>query len=69
MTYLLAPCELEHLRKYEEAWELRFGIPARDCDQAFFNLGDNPDNRLTWSAAGRIPGFRKSAGRKQGLST
>jgi len=68
-SYLLAPGELLHLKLYLEAWRLRTGRSAEDDPNAFFNLGDNPENRYSWSmpargeTTGRMPGFRKSAGR------
>jgi hypothetical protein len=45
------------------AWRIHTGLPPEEDANAAFNLGDNPDNRLCWSAAGRIPAFRRSAGR------
>lgn len=63
LKYLLSGSELEYLEAYEHEWNARFGHPAREDPNCFLNLGDNPDNRLSWSAAGKVPGMRKSAGR------
>jgi hypothetical protein len=60
---LLAPSERKFLSVYIRKWKARFGIHPR-CDRnCFFMLSDNPDRTPTWSAHGRLPAFKKSAGK------
>ena len=44
-------------------WWDQMGADPADNSNCVFNLGDNPDKYLTWSSSGRIPAFRRSAGR------
>jgi len=59
----MTDAEAEYTVEYERAWAEHVGIQASYDMDCFFNLGDNPTNRLSWSAGGRLPGFRKSAGK------
>ena len=60
---MLAPSESKHLVLYSQLWKRKFGKDPRRMPSAFFNLGDNPEQRLCWSASGRLPGFRRTAGK------
>ena len=63
LSYLLSPSEKLHLVLYHILWFERFGVQAQHDPNAIFNLADNPLNRVSWSACGKLPGFRRSAGR------
>jgi hypothetical protein len=63
LRYLLSNSERLHLGLYETLWEEQFMTPACDDPNAIFHLGDNPLQRMSWSANGKIPAFRKSSGR------
>lgn len=63
LSYLLSPSEKLHLVLYHILWFELFGVQAQHDPNAIFNLADNPLNRVSWSACGKLPGFRRSAGR------
>ena len=63
MSYLCTENEKQYLDTYASEWEARTGTPAAEDPDCFFNLQDNPANRLSWSMNGRIPRFRHSGGK------
>jgi len=61
---LLTDRERRSLEDYEQAYFERFGHLSENDPDAFFNLGDNAGNRLTWSCvSGKLPTLRCSSGK------
>ena len=58
--YLLHDTERRRLSEYLERWEARVGIPAQHDPDCVVHLGDDPRNRVVWSANGAFPSFRRN---------
>jgi len=55
-TVALTVDERRRLLYYRALWKARFKRDSRQCRSAVFNLGQNPEGNLSWSAAsGSIP--------------
>jgi hypothetical protein len=63
LSFLLLPRERECIAEYTFRYIERNGQRPESDPSAVFFLGDNPSNRLTWSAASSaIPTLRRNAG-------
>jgi hypothetical protein len=58
---LLTPDEMSRRDYYNLEFKARFSMLPGSCRDLVYHLGDNPDQRMTWSAvSGAIPTFRSS---------
>jgi hypothetical protein len=64
LFYLLTDREKKGVRDYGKAYKKRFKRKPELDKNLFVYLGDNPTNRLTWSAVSKkIPTLRMSGGK------
>jgi site-specific DNA-cytosine methylase len=61
-SYLINKNERIRLKLYLKMWRRKFGVAAKDDPNCLVHLGDNPAERLVWSAGGKVPSLRKSMG-------
>lgn len=60
---LLTSREKLAVRKLNRIYRKRYHKPPDSNPELFYYLGDNPDNRITWSAtSNRLPTFRVGRG-------
>ena len=60
--YLLLQSERDRLENYCSRWWAKQGTPPEVDMDCFVHLGDNPDERVCWSASMRLPTLRRSMG-------
>jgi len=57
--YALIASHHRYLKQYENDYKLRFQRDPKTVPALVFNLGDNPENRYSWSAiSNRLPTYR-----------
>jgi hypothetical protein len=62
LSHVFSANEIRYLHTYLAEFWNRFSVHPLTVPFLCVHLGDNPQNRLSWSAAGRIPTLRKSMG-------
>ena len=61
LTYLLSPMEQHYKFHYELKWFTRYGRLAVNDPNIVFGFNDNPLNRVSRSANGRLPTLRTNS--------
>jgi hypothetical protein len=63
MRFTLSPTEHKYVSVYNLAWWTKAHTLPELIPDLVYGLNDDPSNRLSWSAAGRLPTFRTGANR------